>query len=42
MRTIGAEVSHPYEIRPAALDDVEAMAQFQTDCWRESYRGLVP
>jgi ribosomal protein S18 acetylase RimI-like enzyme len=31
-----------YEVRPAILTDIEAIAAFQTSCWRESYRGLVP
>lgn len=31
-----------YEIRPATGCDIEAVARFQTDCWREAYRGLVP
>jgi ribosomal protein S18 acetylase RimI-like enzyme len=31
-----------YEIRSATLSDVEAIAVFQTECWREAYRGLVP
>lgn len=31
-----------YEIRGAALADVPAIATFQTACWREAYRGLVP
>jgi ribosomal protein S18 acetylase RimI-like enzyme len=34
----GADV----RIRCAAPDDVEAIAEFQTTCWREAYAGLVP
>ena len=29
-------------LRSAALTDVRAIAEFQTMCWREAYRGLVP
>jgi len=29
-------------LRPAALSDVRSIAEFQTTCWREAYRGLVP
>ncbi|TFC19471.1 GNAT family N-acetyltransferase [Cryobacterium glucosi] len=29
-------------IRRAGLDDVSAIAVFQTDCWREAYVDLVP
>jgi ribosomal protein S18 acetylase RimI-like enzyme len=31
-----------YDIRPATLADIDAIAEFQTACWREAYRGLVP
>jgi RimJ/RimL family protein N-acetyltransferase len=31
-----------YRIVNAALSDVGAIAAFQTKCWREAYRGLVP
>jgi hypothetical protein len=31
-----------YLLRDAALSDVDAIAAFQTECWREAYRGLVP
>lgn len=30
------------EIREATHPDVEPIAAFQTACWREAYRGLVP
>lgn len=29
-------------IRRATVDDLWAIAGFQTVCWREAYRGLVP
>jgi ribosomal protein S18 acetylase RimI-like enzyme len=29
-------------IRSAALSDLFAIARFQTECWREAYRDLVP
>ena len=29
-------------IRPATPDDIGPIAEFQTVCWREAYRGLVP
>ena len=29
-------------LRPAAPADVRAIAEFQTRCWAEAYRGLVP
>ncbi|HEY8719584.1 GNAT family N-acetyltransferase [Pengzhenrongella sp.] len=35
-------MSSPACLRPAALPDVGAIAEFQTACWREAYRGLVP
>ena len=28
--------------RPASASDVLAIAEFQTACWNEAYRGLVP
>ena len=31
-----------YEIRDATPSDARAIAAFQTVCWREAYRGLVP
>jgi GNAT superfamily N-acetyltransferase len=31
-----------YVVVDAAPSDVEAIAAFQTACWREAYRGLVP
>ena len=31
-----------YDIRSATLADIQAIAEFQTACWREAYRGLVP
>ena len=37
-----ANVQSDYDIRPASLADVDAIAAFQTACWREAYRGLVP
>lgn len=35
-------MSVDYEIRGATPSDVGAIAVFQTVCWREAYRGLVP
>lgn len=35
-------MSDAYEIRDATSSDVLAIAAFQTACWREAYRGLVP
>jgi GNAT superfamily N-acetyltransferase len=35
-------VAQGYVVVNAAPSDVEAIAAFQTDCWREAYRGLVP
>lgn len=32
----------PVRLRDAGLPDVQAIAEFQTRCWREAYRGLVP
>ena len=29
-------------LREAEVSDVRAVAEFQTRCWREAYRGLVP
>jgi GNAT superfamily N-acetyltransferase len=29
-------------IRPATAADIGPIAIFQTECWREAYRGLVP
>lgn len=29
-------------VRRATVDDAGAVAEFQTGCWREAYRGLVP
>lgn len=29
-------------IRRAGIDDVEVIARFQTHCWEQTYRGLVP
>ena len=29
-------------LRAAVVPDVAAIAEFQTACWREAYRGLVP
>ncbi len=35
--------SHPdWDIRRAQPSDVLAVAEFQTECWREAYRGVVP
>jgi ribosomal protein S18 acetylase RimI-like enzyme len=31
-----------HEIRPASVDDVIAVAEFQTATWNEAYRELVP
>lgn len=30
------------EVRPGAPDDVDAVVDCQTTCWREAYTGLVP
>ncbi|HEY5230029.1 MAG TPA: GNAT family N-acetyltransferase, partial [Galbitalea sp.] len=30
-----------HEIRVATIDDVHEIAQFQTEVWNETYRGLV-
>jgi GNAT superfamily N-acetyltransferase len=35
-------VTIEYEIRDATPSDDRAIAAFQTGCWREAYRGLVP
>ena len=35
-------MTEDYEIRDATPADVGAIAAFQTACWREAYRGLVP
>lgn len=32
----------PVGVRRAGLADAAAIAEFQTECWREAYRGLVP
>lgn len=32
----------PERLRDASVSDVRAVAEFQTRCWREAYRGLVP
>jgi GNAT superfamily N-acetyltransferase len=32
----------PVRLRDAGVPDVRAVAEFQTRCWREAYRGLVP
>jgi GNAT superfamily N-acetyltransferase len=31
-----------YRVREAAVADARAIAVFQTTCWREAYRNLVP
>ena len=33
---------HRIALRRAAVHDVRAIAEFQTRCWAEAYRGLVP
>lgn len=38
----GVDIGADVRIRRAAPDDVEAIAEFQTTCWREAYAGLVP
>jgi GNAT superfamily N-acetyltransferase len=30
------------QLRQAMLSDIGSIAQFQTECWREAYRDLVP
>jgi len=34
--------AEPARVRRAALADAAAIATFQTECWREAYRGVVP
>jgi GNAT superfamily N-acetyltransferase len=29
-------------IRPAGVDDAQAIARVRVDCWRTTYRGLIP
>jgi GNAT superfamily N-acetyltransferase len=29
-------------IRPAIVDDAQAIARVRVDCWRSTYRGLIP
>jgi GNAT superfamily N-acetyltransferase len=37
-----AHPESPPGLRRADRDDVRAIAEFQTRCWAEAYRGLVP
>jgi GNAT superfamily N-acetyltransferase len=32
----------PPQLRPAQVGDIAEIARFQTNCWREAYRGIVP
>lgn len=35
-------LAHDLAVRRARPEDAAALAQVQVDCWRESYRGLIP
>ena len=43
MRSVQAsEGSSGVRVRASAAPDLPAIAEFQTACWREAYRGVVP
>ena len=43
MRSVQAsEGSSGVRVRAPAAPDLPAIAEFQTACWREAYRGVVP
>jgi len=35
-------MTEAFDVRDATTSDVATIAAFQTACWREAYRGLVP
>jgi len=42
-RQLGSGHNSPgVQLRPARPSDIRSIAEFQTDCWREAYRSLVP
>ncbi|NTW40597.1 MAG: hypothetical protein HGA44_12045, partial [Cellulomonadaceae bacterium] len=40
--SLGKDERAIFEVRAATAADVRSIAEFQTDCWREAYRNVVP